>query len=517
MDAVSLALAKNYTNEKLNSLPSNRPNKTVNFDGGIYSVGNDVVNGQVSDVAVKGQTWINRAGVGDTSPQTVSNLDITKTYLLINDAGANVTIDTIDTPTPVKLTGDTEFDFVWASGKIALYELSAEETALDASVLGQKYHYVSDTKSTNSVRVKSVGKNLFSDSEFNPSYWTKIGDGEFCNKIQLHFNPPHVRWMKGKFKANTVYTIKYSIKAPTGKNPRLKVFYTDGTSSGSYLGSTGEYKTQTLVTKNGKTVDYIGGEYTASCDPGTLVIKDIQVEEGSVATEYEPYKKSIVNVNLPEPLRSLPNGVNDEFNVRSGIKTQRVGNKTNVASGTAISYADMATGGQFVAYYADGTQQVGAKGDTLTADAISLTYQLAEPIVTKLPAQPPLQVFENGTVYVEPIGDVSESTLPTVELTIPTGNSNKFGVASHDYDGAAADWVLTNSESKCFLLAVSSAGDAANIIAPDAPGAMYAISNASEYTITIKISGGNGVDVNTGKKVLVIHDGTDYVALTAEL
>ncbi|MCK9328753.1 MAG: hypothetical protein M0Q94_02635, partial [Candidatus Cloacimonetes bacterium] len=55
MDAVSLKLARNYTNEKLNSLPSNRPTKTVSFDGGIYSVGNDVVNGQVSDCVIKGR------------------------------------------------------------------------------------------------------------------------------------------------------------------------------------------------------------------------------------------------------------------------------------------------------------------------------------------------------------------------------------------------------------------------------------------------------------------------------
>jgi hypothetical protein len=148
---------------------------------------------------------------------------------------------------------------------------------------------------------------------------------------------------------------------------------------------------------------------------------------------------------------------------------------------------------------------------------VSLNYQLAEPIVTKLPAQPPLQVYENGTVYVEPIGDASESTLPSVEMTIPTGTSNKFGVATHNYGGAAADWVLTNSESKCFLLAVSNAGGAANIIAPNRPGTMYAISNASGHTITIKISGGNGVKVTNAKTVLVIHNGTDYTALTAEL
>ncbi|MDD2353538.1 MAG: hypothetical protein PHX56_08320 [Atribacterota bacterium] len=50
-------LSQQYINEQLLlNNDTNRPTKTVSFDGGIYSVGNDVVNGQVSDVAVKGQT-----------------------------------------------------------------------------------------------------------------------------------------------------------------------------------------------------------------------------------------------------------------------------------------------------------------------------------------------------------------------------------------------------------------------------------------------------------------------------
>ena len=126
-------------------------------------------------------------------------------------------------------------------------------------------------------------------------------------------------------------------------------------------------------------------------------------------------------------------------------------------------------------------------------------------------------MFENVTVYVEPIGDPSETTLPSVELTVPIAGGNKVGIATHNYAGAAADWTLTNSESKCFMLAVSNAGGAANIIAPNRPGTMYAISNASGYAITIKKSGGNGVAVTNAKTVLVIHNGTDYTALTAEL
>lgn len=295
-------------------------------------------------------------------------------------------------------------------GDIRMFELPAgseietDFNTLTADQLAQKYPYINgdSVKSTvGALQLKSVGKNMFSDSEFNPSCWTKIGDGEFYNKIALIFYSPYVRWMKGKFKANTVYTIKYSIKAPTGKNPRIKVFYTDGTSSEAYAVSTGEYKTRTLVTENGKTVDYIGGTYSSSCDPGTLFIKDIQVEEGSVATEYEPYKESIVYINGAGELRSLPNGTKDEVNVTEGKATIRIGHKTDVASGIVINYVDMADGGQYYAWNNDGETETGIKGDTLEIDATTLTYQLATPIEIPIQTSGSLVSYPSGTVYIE--------------------------------------------------------------------------------------------------------------------
>ena len=51
----------------------------------------------------------------------------------------------------------------------------------------------------------------------------------------------------------------------------------------------------------------------------------IQIEQEKHATTYEPYKSS--SLSLPEEvvLRSLPNGVCDTFNTRTGVYTQRVG------------------------------------------------------------------------------------------------------------------------------------------------------------------------------------------------
>jgi hypothetical protein len=583
MDAVNLKLARNYTNEKLNSLPSNAPTKTVTFDGGIYSVGNDVVNGQVSDVVIKGRTlknelnynretwaeWTKSAGVvgdatglewtlSDTLTQafipfnTVKPLTkygilanvVTNTATSVNLTtdidltGSNHTIITPGTLGNIKLSITTQANITFkrftikrdANGDVGkkvklkdirLFELPAgseietDFTMMTVDALAQKYPYIKgdSTKSTNSVRVKSVGRNLL-----NPDKISTSGTA-VCNKVDSNSYsisvsfPNYLSLPFSNLKPNTQYTLSFNVSEISGDG--LLYVYYNGTSSLKSINTNG-YKSVTITTDaQGKNnVSFrTNSENFRNC-----LISDLQIEEGNTATEYEPYKESIVNVNLPEPLRSLPNGVKDEINVTTGKAIIRIGHKTDVASGTVINYVDMADGGQYYAWNNDGETETGIKGDTLEIDATSLTYQLATPIVTKLPAQAPLQVFENGTVYVEPIGDASESTLPSVEMTIPTGTSNKFGVATHDYGGAAADWVLTNSESKCFLLAVSSAGGAANIIAPDAPGVMYAISNASGHTITIKISGGaGGAGVADSKTVLVIHNGTDYTALTAEL
>ena len=54
-------------------------------------------------------------------------------------------------------------------------------------------------------------------------------------------------------------------------------------------------------------------------------IKDIQLEQGTQKTPYEPYKSSILSLPEEVVLRSLPNGVCDTFNTRTGVYTQRIG------------------------------------------------------------------------------------------------------------------------------------------------------------------------------------------------
>jgi hypothetical protein len=54
-------------------------------------------------------------------------------------------------------------------------------------------------------------------------------------------------------------------------------------------------------------------------------IDRLQIEKGTTATTYEPYKSSILTFNEPVKLRSLPNGIKDTINVVTGEYVQRVG------------------------------------------------------------------------------------------------------------------------------------------------------------------------------------------------
>jgi hypothetical protein len=128
-------------------------------------------------------------------------------------------------------------------------------------------------------------------------------------------------------------------------------------------------------------------------------LRSVSEDETEESTQYITAKDEEGNT---VELRSLPNGTKDEIRVSENKLIKRIGDKTNVASGTVIDYSDMTTGGQFVAYASDGTSQVGVKGDTLTITATSLTYQLATPIEKPIQVSGSLVSYPSGTVYIEP-------------------------------------------------------------------------------------------------------------------
>jgi hypothetical protein len=168
-------------------------------------------------------------------------------------------------------------------------------------------------------------------------------------------------------------------------------------------------------------------------------------------------KESIAYVNLPqgEELRSLPNGIKDEVRVTTGVKTQNVsqptvlsdtkmwddgtdlGNvyrfsfangyiSTNIKQGTGRLSIDGKEWTYRIDYSGDdehfyvgpealiimvskttvdtyaGITSVDKFKTMLNAKPITLTYQLAEPIITPIDVDGELQCFENGTIYIDP-------------------------------------------------------------------------------------------------------------------
>lgn len=297
-------------------------------------------------------------------------------------------------------------------------------------------NYFDGTKSTNSVRVKSVGKNLF-DGELEP--------GSIVNTTGVEAASPIIIRSKNFIKAtpNTQYS---------SSSPDVDVcvhLYDINKNWTRYVSTT------TPFTTNAN--EYFI-KFRTSSGQNDLQSK-VQIEPGTTATEYEPYKESSAYINGAGELRSLPNGTKDEINLTTGVKTQRVSDEyilngseswlnrmsnvtddgvhaifsfapslinfdqtspsfsNNVLPNTGVVSSLVAaySRGEGVCLLSAGTtlyititknklatqDSLGLKS-WLQANPITLTYQLATPIVTPIQTSGSLVSYPSGTVYIEP-------------------------------------------------------------------------------------------------------------------
>jgi hypothetical protein len=70
-----------------------------------------------------------------------------------------------------------------------------------------------------------------------------------------------------------------------------------------------------------------------------LDITNIQLEEGVIATSYEPHKSNILSVNEEVHLHKIGN-IQDEFNLLTGKLTQRIGEIVLDGSGFYVNNQD---------------------------------------------------------------------------------------------------------------------------------------------------------------------------------
>ena len=157
------------------------------------------------------------------------------------------------------------------------------------------------------------GKNLFDTQgwynwlrSFTTTYVTKkTVDGTNC----IYYRPAVTydkNFMEGCFKENTQYVLTFRAKGIVGSSTStgFEFNYTDNRASRIYISNTDSWNNYTLISAKNKTIKYI--KMTYNYEQGCYFDENsIQLELGSTATEYEPYKEPMItSIYLGNPLGS---------------------------------------------------------------------------------------------------------------------------------------------------------------------------------------------------------------------
>lgn len=156
--------------------------------------------------------------------------------------------------------------------------------------------------------ISTTGKNLFDIDSV--SFFTKVSNGEYKSNTYIGIYPDYVLWTP--VDGTKQITISGYVKCPVDKNYRFAVLYEDGTEASSYISSTGDYLYNSYTSDSSKKIKYVYLHYTAGSNE--VYIKDVQIEEGSTATDYEPYQENKIDLLSTQTLNGI-NGVNDYIEV----------------------------------------------------------------------------------------------------------------------------------------------------------------------------------------------------------
>lgn len=326
------------------------------FEDGQYVTINDTKESGALGVELKGQTLVNLLGeltidlssslwsedennyildlaTGNGQPtlsfRTLYTLPANKTYtLFINMTSYTTGLIHIDFRTPSNTSSSSNQRYFGEAGWQKLVFTTTEETAFvrmfnrngvdntfsisKSLILLEGDHtntpipnYFTGMTSCKMPILKTVGKNLLNDNT-SVSGWI-MEDGTTTIRGALGSDSDYL--------SDFIYV---------GNINQIKI------SRGCYVTTFDEnkkiiYQFVNVTGVNVSNCSYI--RIAVSCNGQTALglVGTIQVEEGAVATTYEPYKSSILSLPEEVVLRSLPNGVRDTFNTRTGVYTQRVG------------------------------------------------------------------------------------------------------------------------------------------------------------------------------------------------
>ena len=220
----------------------------------------------------------------------------------------------------------TLFRIIPRSGVDNIYTISKEiiilegdytNTPLEELPFGEGIYSVGESED-NLIKIESCGKNLFDKSKIT-QYKTIDDNGVIKDALDENmYVMPFIKLQGGK---KYVFSVKNVSNSPNQYNNSRVFVYSNGQLKRAYWLST----TPNLTLSEDE--DSIAIKYVADgTAPSTTIenIKTTQLEEGTVVTDYEPYQESIQELQLTEPLRSLPNGITDEI-TEDGTEIRRIG------------------------------------------------------------------------------------------------------------------------------------------------------------------------------------------------
>ena len=326
--------------------------------------------------------------------------------------------------------------------------------------------------------LSNVGKNLFDVDYFvekvnNPNVCYKNEEGSLVIKGSYH-----------SVKINIPYstTITYLQTSTNTANNGASIFeaqHPDGTCThiGVGVNTTLERKTWSIK----KPIIAIGFNNWAG---GENILKDIMLVKTEDSTAYEPYKSNILSCETyfdettqsdkTIVLRSLPNGLCDTLNVRTGEYVQRIGEVNTKSLQTTVNLSTGAEAnvvfvnginGKFIGWnecnVASDKLQWTYRADTNWSKSSSINgiavepnggfwfivdktietkeqaneflvnldatiqYELATPIVKQINIEGYPYAYENGHILLES-GSIEQSLTPTIEYSVVTNRNGQI-------------------------------------------------------------------------------------------
>lgn len=172
--------------------------------------------------------------------------------------------------------------------------------------------YPQEIVSVENPELTFAGKNLFDPSHLlEASGWT-VSDGVYTGEIGSLYNKygPYSKLypISGLIGTQQSYTLSLDyVPTNASKISYIGFAYTDGTTSytSNVMTSAGRYS---FTSDGSKT---LAGLYFTYANGQTVHLSNIQLELGSTATAYQPYDGTTVSLQLPQPLRSRPDGIKD--------------------------------------------------------------------------------------------------------------------------------------------------------------------------------------------------------------